>query len=65
MQYSQAGVVNITNSFALPFEEDENNPGIWFLDHNYLENMFGMFKKVNGTQLQQSWIVLTFLSFST
>lgn len=42
------GVVNVTNSFALPFEEDDKDPKIWFLDHNYLENMFAMFKKVNG-----------------
>lgn len=33
---------------AVPFEEDEKDPSIWFLDHNYLENMFRMFKKVNG-----------------
>lgn len=32
----------------MPFEEDEKDPSIWFLDHNYLENMFRMFKKVNG-----------------
>lgn len=33
---------------AVPFEEDDKDPSIWFLDHNYLENMFRMFKKVNG-----------------
>ncbi|EKX44976.1 26S proteasome regulatory complex, subunit RPN8/PSMD7 [Guillardia theta CCMP2712] len=43
------------NQFALPFEEDENNPGIWFLDHNYLENMFGMFKKVNAREKIVGW----------
>lgn len=32
----------------VPFEEDERDPSIWFLDHSYLENMFRMFKKVNG-----------------
>ena len=39
------GVVDCTNSFAVPFEEDKNE-GVWFLDSNYLENMFAMFKKV-------------------
>jgi hypothetical protein len=34
---------------AVPFEEDDRNPKVWFLDHNYHENMFTMFKKVNGT----------------
>lgn len=42
------GQVDVTNSFAVPFEEDEKDPSIWFLDHSYLENMFHMFKKVNG-----------------
>lgn len=39
--------VDITNSFAVPFEES-NNPKVWFLDHSYLESMFWMFKKVNS-----------------
>jgi len=50
-----AGVVNITNSFALPFEEDDKDPKIWFLDHNYLENMFAMFKKVNARERIVGW----------
>ena len=53
--YSMAGVVNITNSFAVPFEEDEKDPKIWFVDHNYLENMFGMFKKVNARERIVGW----------
>lgn len=40
--------IDITNSFAVPFEEDLNNPNVWFLDHNYLENMYWMFKRVNS-----------------
>ena len=42
------GAVDITNSFAVPFEEDLKDPSVWFLDHNYLETMFWMFKKVNS-----------------
>lgn len=41
-------VVDVTNSFAVPFEEDLSNPTVWFLDHNFLETMFWMFKKVNS-----------------
>ena len=41
-------IVDVTNSFAVPFEEDLNNPKVWFVDHNFLENMFWMFKKVNS-----------------
>ena len=48
MQYTAANTVNVTNSFAIPFEEDDKDPTIWFVDHNYLESMFAMFKKVNG-----------------
>lgn len=38
----------MANSFAIPFEEDEKDPKTWFLDHNYIEGMWTMFKKVNG-----------------
>ena len=48
---SSKGTVDVTNSFAVPFEEDAKNPSIFFLDHNYLETMFRMYKKVNGTPL--------------
>lgn len=41
------GEVDVTNSFAVPFEEEEKN-SIWFLDHNYMENMASMFRKING-----------------
>jgi 26S proteasome regulatory subunit N8 len=41
-------LVDVTNSFAVPFEEDLSNPTVWFLDHNFLETMFWMFKKVNS-----------------
>jgi JAB1/Mov34/MPN/PAD-1 ubiquitin protease len=34
--------------FTVPFEEDDRDSKIWFLDHSYLEAMYGMFKKVNG-----------------
>eukprot|EP01094_Clydonella_sp_ATCC50884_P015032 TRINITY_DN2560_c0_g1_i1.p1 TRINITY_DN2560_c0_g1~~TRINITY_DN2560_c0_g1_i1.p1 ORF type:complete len:330 (-),score=120.54 TRINITY_DN2560_c0_g1_i1:125-1114(-) len=47
------GQVDITNSFALPF--DEAKKGIWFVDHNYHENMYGMFKKVNAREKLVGW----------
>ena len=40
--------VNVANSFGIPFEEDENDSKMWFLDHNYIDGMYEMFKKVNG-----------------
>lgn len=47
---SAKGTVDVTNSFAVPFEEDAKNPSIFFLDHNYLETMFRMFKKVSARE---------------
>ncbi|EWM29503.1 26s proteasome regulatory subunit n8 [Nannochloropsis gaditana] len=44
------GRIDITNSFAVPFEEDLKNPLVWYLDHNYLESMFYMFKKINAKE---------------
>ncbi|KAG2830710.1 26S proteasome non-ATPase regulatory subunit 7 A [Phytophthora cactorum] len=44
------GKCDITNSFAVPFDEDLRNPGIWYLDHDFLENMYQMFKKINAKE---------------
>ena len=38
------GIYDITNSYAVPFDENPNSEGIWFADHNYHEAMFSMFK---------------------
>lgn len=45
-------IINATNCFGIPFEEDLN---VWFLDHNYLENMFQLFKKVNAKERIIGW----------
>ncbi|KAL8380970.1 hypothetical protein RB595_005324 [Gaeumannomyces hyphopodioides] len=47
--------VRVSNSFAVPFEEDEKNPSVWFLDHNYIESMNSMFKKVNAREKLIGW----------
>ncbi|KAK1265617.1 putative 26S proteasome non-ATPase regulatory subunit 7 [Acorus gramineus] len=49
------GTVDVTNSFAVPFEEDEKDPSIWFLDHNYHEAMFSMFKRINAKEHVVGW----------
>ncbi len=49
------GKVSCTNSFAVPFEEDEKDSSVWFLDHNFLENMMGMFRKVNARERIVGW----------
>ena len=41
------GRIDVSNSFAVPFEEDPKDDSVWFLDHDFLENMFRMHAKVN------------------
>ncbi|KAG8903902.1 proteasome regulatory particle subunit, partial [Tulasnella sp. 408] len=47
--------VNVANSFAVPFEEDDKDPKTWFLDHDYIDGMWGMFKKVNAREKPVGW----------
>jgi len=49
------GVVDVTNSYAVPFEEDERDLSIWFLDHSFHEQMLAMFKKVNASEKLLGW----------
>ncbi|KAG8651443.1 hypothetical protein MANES_07G126400v8 [Manihot esculenta] len=49
------GAVDVTNSYAVPFEEDDKDPSIWFLDHNYHESMFSMFKRINAREHVVGW----------
>lgn len=49
------GKIDVTNSYAVPFEEDNKNPMIWYLDHNYHEDMYAMFKKVNAKEKVIGW----------
>lgn len=47
--------IRVANSFAIPFEEDEKNADVWFLDHNYVETMGDMFKKINAKEKLIGW----------
>ncbi|KAL7006544.1 proteasome regulatory particle subunit [Cystobasidiomycetes sp. EMM_F5] len=47
--------INVANSYAVPFEEDERDPRTWFLDHNFIEEMTTMFKKVNAKERLIGW----------
>ena len=47
--------MDISNSFAVPFDEDERDKSVWFLDHEYLEHMYTMFKKVNAKERIVGW----------
>ena len=47
------GKLDVTNSYAIPFDEDPNEPGVWFIDHMYHETMFKMYKKVASSKADQ------------
>ena len=40
---------------TVPFEEDDKDPSVWFLDHDYIESMSDMFKKVNAKEKLIGW----------
>jgi len=41
------GKLDITNMYAVPFDEDPRDANAWYLDHIYHKNMLAMFKKVD------------------
>jgi len=53
--WTSKGVLDVSNSFAVPFDEDDRERTVWFLDHDYLEQMFNMFKKVNARDKVVGW----------
>lgn len=40
---------------SVPFDEDDKDKSVWFLDHDYLDSMYGMFKKVNARERVVGW----------
>ncbi|KAJ9098385.1 proteasome regulatory particle subunit [Naganishia cerealis] len=52
---SNLDVIKVTNSYAIPFEEDEKNPSVWFLDHNFIESMGDMYQKINAKERLIGW----------
>jgi len=47
--------LDVTNSFAVPFDEEDKNAATWFLDFNYLEDLAYMFKRVNSRERIVGW----------
>jgi len=39
----------------VPFEEDLQEPDVWFFDHIYHEEMFNMMRKINGKEKIIGW----------
>jgi 26S proteasome regulatory subunit N8 len=49
------GRVEVSNCYALPFEEEEKEQNVWFVDHLYHERMYKMFKKINPKEKVVGW----------
>uniref|UniRef100_A0A183CPL2 MPN domain-containing protein n=1 Tax=Globodera pallida TaxID=36090 RepID=A0A183CPL2_GLOPA len=47
--------LDIANCFAVPYDEDSENSNIFFLDADFLEDMFGMFYKVAARERIVGW----------
>jgi len=55
-EYGDNGVLEVTNCYAVPFEEDIKEPDmVWFFDNIYHENMFNMFRKINSREKIVGW----------
>lgn len=48
-------VLPLLKSVPVPFEEDEKDPSVWFLDHNFVESMNDMFKTINAREKLIGW----------
>lgn len=53
--WSTRNQLDISNSFAVPFDEDDKDREVWYLDHEYLEHMSAMFRKVNARERIVGW----------
>jgi 26S proteasome regulatory subunit N8 len=47
--------LDITSSFAVPFEEDPQDSSIWFLDHAYAEQMYRMHSRIHAKEKVVGW----------
>lgn len=47
--------IEVTNCYAIPFEEDPKDKKVWFVDHIYNETMFEMHQKINYKEIIVGW----------
>lgn len=51
---TESGDLHITNSFAVPFDEGDED-GVWFFDTSFQQNMFDLFKKIHSHERVLGW----------
>ncbi len=54
-EYGDNSILDVTNCYAVPFEEDLQETEIWFFDHIYHEQMFNMMRRINGKERIVGW----------
>ena len=54
-EYGHNGLLDVTNCYAVPFDEDLVEPDVWFFDHIYHETMFNMMRKINSKERIIGW----------
>ena len=54
-EYGDKNVLHVTNCYAVPFEEDMQEPHVWFFDHIYHETMYNMMRKINSKERIVGW----------
>ena len=47
--------LDITSSFAVPFEVDPSDASIWFFDHAYAEQMYRMHSRIHAKEKVVGW----------
>ncbi|KAK5997363.1 26S proteasome regulatory subunit rpn-8 [Cladobotryum mycophilum] len=53
--FSWARMMERMSGYPTALLEDDKDPSVWFLDHNYVESMNDMFKKVNAREKLIGW----------
>jgi 26S proteasome regulatory subunit N8 len=49
------GQVDVVQCFAIPFEEDPSDPSVWFVDTNFIEDMYALHRKVTLKEHIVGW----------
>jgi 26S proteasome regulatory subunit N8 len=49
------GQVNVVHCFAVPFEEDLSDPKVWFIDTNYIDDMYELHRRVTLKEKIVGW----------
>jgi len=49
------GQVNVLQCFAVPFEEDAADNSVWFVDTNFIDDMYALHRKVTLKERIVGW----------